>query len=129
MTVGLALLVGAVIVVLAAPRIVELWRGGATESLIHVTSFFLPTQIARGFARGIVVLYATIVVTLGYVGADELVPGLLAELAAVRSATILAYLFLLALLAAVVLFNRPAVVVPPHLRGQPGALRAWLGRG
>ena len=37
------------------------------------------------------------------------------------------FCLIMLLLATIVLFNWPAALVPPHLRGQPGLIREWLG--
>lgn len=114
------------IAVLGFPRILVLWRGRRSEDWVQAMSMFLPVAIARGLVRGLPVVHVLLSAMVVFLLANPRValawPDHHDSFLLVFAAL---YLIGWAVLASVVLFNKPSVVVPPHLRTQPGALSEW----
>ena len=129
MTLAIALLIGLVLAVLAIPRIVALWRGRRSDDWVRVISVFLGMALARGVVRALPILYLIMVASVVFVIAKPVFESSLPTLT--RPITVLfalSYVAVWLVVLSVVAVNRPSLVVPPHLRSQPGAISEWFGR-
>jgi hypothetical protein len=114
----------------ASARITKLWREEAVAQRIFKTMrswWFWGDALLRGWIRALPAGVAggwllAASMTLAALLATETVP----RAGFLVLAVLVAGIFVcLAVVASIMLVNRPPFAVPPHLRGQPGALTEW----
>lgn len=127
MTLAVAVLFALILIVLAIPQLVALWRGRPSEDWVEVMSVLVGAGIARGMVRALPMLYLVVVGSTLFVVLRPVVEASLPGMErSVTGVFTLAYVVVWLLALAVIAINRPRIVVPPHLRSQPGVLREWF---
>jgi hypothetical protein len=125
-TLEVALVIGLLLIGLAIPRVLSLWRGRRSEDWVDVVAVFVGKAIGRGLIRALPVLYVIVTASVLFLivtprlGTAD--PKLLKTVVTFFT---IAYLAAWLLAIAVLLWNRPSAIVPPHLRGEDGAIAEW----
>jgi hypothetical protein len=126
---AIAMTVGALVFVpLCIKGIRVLWRRPVDAFGEPLAWWVWGAPLWRGYVRGMAAVGATFVVDLLLILLVIWGPGGDAVLLAIAAALVLSLTAGLVLAVTIALFNRPRWAVPPHLRGQPGAVREWRPR-
>jgi hypothetical protein len=113
--------------VLSTKNLPALWRG-QTQYRDRPPGWWLwGGPLWRGFRRGMPLgTVAWWIFMIGYVDTLLANRGLVPKQQVLLPGALVGLSFVLLML--ISLFNWPSVLVPPYLRGQPGAIAEWLGK-
>lgn len=119
---------GLLLAALSTRNLTAIWKGRTAFHDRPPAWWLWGGPLWRGFVRGMPVgTVAWWIFLITYVDTLLANRGLVPKQQVLWAAALVAVCFVLLML--ITLFNWPSALVPPHLRGQRGAIAEWLGKG